>query len=63
MVYVCGSARATTITESYNRPLAASPRMMMVLSLRKIMSWLCITWNDDGTITQENCVLALHHLE
>jgi hypothetical protein len=63
MVYVCGSARALTITESYNRPLAASPGVMMVLSPRKIVSWLCITWNDDGTITQENCVLALHHLE
>ena len=48
MVYVWWSASATTITESYNRPLAASPGVMMVLSLRKIMSWLCITWSDDG---------------
>jgi len=48
MVYVCGSARATTITESYNRPLAASPGVMMVLSPRKIVSWLYITWNDEG---------------
>jgi hypothetical protein len=35
----------------------------MVLSSRKMVSWLCITWNDDGTIIQENGVLALHHLE